>query len=238
MWCGRYADHVETVLRDVLFAFVVFQLARAALAVRRRRDLVGRVRGALRWWMWALTPAILAVVAVTAAALVQVPGLDWGWGRFVGVTSNAFLSPVAAAAGSASRGVVRLLETGAALAFIGLLAYVMPLLVLAEERLFRRGLERGGARRWARATVVFGLAHLLMGIPVGLALALSWGGLAFGLVYRHAWRSAPVVAVPSGARGADPDAKADAASVVAAAAHLAYNLTLLALLAVALVVGF
>jgi hypothetical protein len=61
-----------------------------------------------------------------------------------------------------------------------------------------------------------------VGIPLGVALALSIGGWYFTAVYLRAWRRTGSVA---------------AALTASARAHLAYNLTVLALVGIALVAG-
>lgn len=61
--------------------------------------------------------------------------------------------------------------------FLVLLVFLLPRLALAEERLFR-----SGTRSWRQGTfrsLLFGFAHLPMGIPLGAALGLSLGGLWF-----------------------------------------------------------
>ncbi len=65
--------------------------------------------------------------------------------------------------------------------FLLLLLFVLPSLAAAEERLFRQG-----TRSWRQGIVrslIFGLAHWPMGIPLGAALALSIGGLWFTYQY-------------------------------------------------------
>ena len=64
----------------------------------------------------------------------------------------------------------------------------IPLFALAEERTFRRGCEQWSWPRRVRRTVEFGLAHALIGIPIGVALALSCGGAYFMAVYLRAYR--------------------------------------------------
>src|SRR6478735_2344081 len=57
------------------------------------------------------------------------------------------------------------------------IAVLMPNLVTWEERLFRRGIERRtslGRVAWA---IAFGLFHLVAGLPLFAALALSLLGL-------------------------------------------------------------
>ena len=54
--------------------------------------------------------------------------------------------------------------------------------------MFRRGDEaRGlGSRLWR--SLIFGLAHLVVGIPVGAAIGLGVGGFGFSQVYLRQWR--------------------------------------------------
>ena len=229
-------------LRLALLAFVVVQVGRAVALVRRRGSAIRPVLRAIRWWMVALAPVTLVLVGSTSAALLLVPGLDWGWGRLIDSDANVFLLPVVeAGSGSAGAGAWRqVLEIGLALVFVAALAYTMPLFALVEERVFRMGLEQGGVRRWFKATVGFGLVHLIMGIPIAVALALSWGGLVFAVIYRRAFRRA-ADRVPMGLPAGWPTVMRPSASIKAvdtsAAAHLTYNWSVLALLAVLLVVG-
>lgn len=65
--------------------------------------------------------------------------------------------------------------------FILLLAANMPRLAWMEEELFRDGTES-----WTSGLVrslVFGLVHCLVGVPIGAGFALSLGGLAFTYFY-------------------------------------------------------
>src|SRR5581483_1968633 len=68
-----------------------------------------------------------------------------------------------------------------AVPFLLLLLFVLPSLAAAEERLFRQGTR--GWRQGLVRSLIFGLAHWPMGIPLGAALALSIGGLWFTYQY-------------------------------------------------------
>jgi hypothetical protein len=69
--------------------------------------------------------------------------------------------------------------------------------------------------------VLFGLAHAVVGIPLGAALALSIGGLYLTRCYLDGWRE---TRTESGAL------------LESTRAHLAYNLTIIGLLLASLVV--
>ena len=111
----------------------------------------------------------ITAVLATAAGLYQLPWLRWGWWTLIsGAPGNAMVS---AATGS----------LWVFAPFLVLLAVAMPQLVLAEEELFRRG-----TRNWAHALprcLAFGLIHLLPGVPIAAALALSMAGLWFTRQY-------------------------------------------------------
>src|SRR3989442_10157980 len=58
----------------------------------------------------------------------------------------------------------------------------------AEEWLSRGGTETWSGAPTARRSVLFGLVHSLVGIPIGVALALSVGGFYFTWAYLRVWR--------------------------------------------------
>ena len=67
--------------------------------------------------------------------------------------------------------------------------------------MFRRGAELRSRAANARRSVLFGLVHALIGIPIGVAMALSVGGFYFTWAYlrvgarpdrrRRPWPSRP-----------------------------------------------
>lgn len=142
----------------------------------------GRASDTLRWYR-ALRPAmfltsagVLTVVIVAAVGLLSlpIPLLSWGW-----------WSVVAAQAGDQSAGgnIVTAPFSYPLLipAFLALLVLVLPRLASTEELMFRRGTRdwRDGALR----SLGFGLIHMIVGVPVAVALALSIGGMWFTRQY-------------------------------------------------------
>jgi hypothetical protein len=184
-----------TVLRLAIAAWILVTLARAArVAWRQRRLALAVWRGIrLRHLLGGL--ALLAGVATVAGALVAlVPGMEYGLGRLVGLTSNAVFAPLEeglAHAGPAP-------ETGPDWALaIGASAFLLPLLLLlpwlafVEEEIFRAGLEDAGAGRVALASLLFGLVHLVMLVPVGAALAIGVAGAFYARAYRRGHAAGP-----------------------------------------------
>jgi riboflavin transporter FmnP len=103
--------------------------------------------------------------------------------------------------------------------FIGLLIVGMPLLVAREEWVFRRGAEERGTAMNLGRSVLFGLAHAVVGIPIGAALALSIGGVYLTLCYLDGWKETR---------------SQTGALFESTRAHLAYNLTIITLVLVSL----
>lgn len=156
-------------------------------------------------------PVVLTAVVAAAVTLVQVPGLDLGWWTAIGGHGNPITGGTEQAAGTS-------LEVIVPLVFVALLLPGLPLFAAAEERMFRLGAEGWSTTRRIGKGVLFGLAHALIGIPLGVALALSIGGWWFTAVYLWGFR-----------RGGR--ARAVRESTLA---HLAYNACVLTLLVISL----
>lgn len=160
-------------------------------------------------------PVLFAVLAV-ATPLLAIPGLDFGWWTAIGGEGNP---AVGVGRDSATPGA---LETIVPLVFMTLLVIGLPLLVEGEEWVFRRGAEFRSRAANARRSVLFGLVHALIGIPIGVAMALSVGGLYFTWAYLSAWRAT---------------ASEEAALAESTRSHLAYNLVIAAIVLVTLATG-
>lgn len=201
-------------LTVAVLAFVAIRVGGVtALVVRDdgvRRRTLALVLG-VRWrHMWPV-PFLGATVLTVASLLLHVPGLDWGWWSAVGGYGNPVTGGTEATAGTT-------LEWLVPLVFVVLLLPALPLFAEAEERRFRFGAEHWSWVRRVRECLMFGLVHAIVGIPVGVALALSVGGAWFMRVYLRA-------------------GGATLGLVECTRAHLAYNATIVALLLLALATG-
>ena len=203
-------------LTVAVLAFVGFRLVDAARQTVSARDHVWRLVAGLRLRHFLLAIPVLAGVLAVATPLLTVPGLDFGWWTAIGGEGNP---AVGVGRPSATPGP---LETIIPILFVSLLLIGLPLLVEGEEWVFRRGAERRGRAANARRAVLFGLAHALIGVPIGVALALSVGGFYFTWAYLRAWR----------ATGSGDEALAESTR-----SHLAYNLVIAGLVIVALATG-
>jgi hypothetical protein len=203
------------VLTIAVLAFVGSRLLRAAGLVGRRdvRDHIAAIVRGVRPRHVMLAVPVLTAVATVASLALEVPGLDFGWWTAIGGEGN----PVIGSTGR-TRGTV--LEWLVPLAFLVLLVPVLPLFAEREERMFRFGAEHWSTGHRIRRGVEFGLVHAIIGIPVGVALALSIGGWYFTWAYLRGYR-----------RG-DRDAAAGLAE--STRAHLAYNGVVVVIVVVAL----
>jgi hypothetical protein len=216
------------VLLDLLAAAVlVFVGHRLVTAVRLalrgggRSETVTILRG-IRPHHVLLAPLVLIVVANAAFLLTQVPGLDFGWWTAIGGIGNPVTGGTERTAGTA-------LDWLLPLAFLLLLLPALPVLAFREERIFRSGDEERTPWGRLRRGVLFGVTHALIGIPIGVCLALSIGGWYFSWRYLRGYRAAG-----AGAGGATATR---AGLLESTRAHVAYNGVIIVLALTALALG-
>jgi hypothetical protein len=186
----------------------LFEAARTSIEAHGKTLSV--VRG-LRWRHFARAVPIVLLIVPTAWVLIQLPVLSFGWWSMIGGEGNPVVGVT-----ERDYGIVSVVIP---LFFIGLLIVGLPLLVSREEWVFRRGAERRGTINNVARSVLFGLAHAVVGIPIGAALALSIGGLYLTWCYLEGWR----------------ETRSQTMALLASTrAHLAYNLTIIAMVLVSL----
>jgi preprotein translocase subunit SecG len=204
-------------LTVAVLAVVGTRLVSFAVMTARSRTLRDRTLAILRQLRprhFLRAPFVLVVVLLVATALIQVPGLSWGWWTAIGGTGNVIV-------GGSDRTGLGTLTRYTPVLFVALLIPLLPLFAEREEEAFRMGAEGWSRPRRVRRSVEFGLVHLIMGIPIGVALALSLGGGYFTWAYLRGYRA-------GGRR---------AAVIESTCSHLAYNLEIMALVFVVLVLG-
>ena len=181
----------------------LFEAARTSVGAHRKT--LGVVQG-LRWRHFVRAIPIVVLIVATAGLLIQLPVLSFGWWSAIGGEGNPVVGVSNRDLGIASVVIP--------LFFIGLLIVGLPLLVAREEWVFRRGAEERGTAVNLGRSVVFGLAHAVVGIPIGAALALSIGGLYLTRCYLDGWKETR---------------SQTGALLESTRAHLAYNLTIITL---------
>lgn len=159
-------------------------------------------------------PLVLVAVIVAAWTLTSIPPLDFGWWTAIGGQGNPAFGATERTAGTP-------LETIIPIVFVVLLIPALPLLVRREEEVFRLGAEGWSWPKRVGMVVGFGLVHAVIGIPIGVAMALSIGGAYFMAFYLRAWRR-------TGSRRE--------ALLESTRRHLAYNATIVAIVVLVLAV--
>jgi hypothetical protein len=203
-----------TLLTYAVLGFLAVRLVQGARFSRTAhgRRLVAQVWRNARWRHIWPAPLVLVVVGAMAVGLMAVPGLQWGWWSLLGGVGNPVFGESSATTGT-------VLEWLVPVAFVCLLVPALPLFAHAEERAFRQGAEGWSLPRRVGKVVTFGLAHALIGIPIGAALALSLGGAYFMVVYLRRFRR-------TGSQ--------EAAVLESTTAHTVYNAVIIVLVVVVL----
>ncbi len=161
-----------------------------------------------------LAPFVLTVVLIVAGLLIQLPVLSWGWWTAIGGQGNPVTGTTDQTAGTA-------LEWIVPIAFLLVLLPAIPVFAETEERMFRLGAENWSPAKRVGKAVQFGLMHAVIGIPIGVALALSIGGGYFMWCYLRRFK----------ATGRPRESMMESTR-----AHVAYNLEIVTVLLVALVI--
>ena len=172
-----------------MLTYVVLGAVAVRLVTAARLSLTGDGRATVReifrrvrWrHVWPV-PVVLCGVVALATLLWSVPGLSWGWWTAIGGQGNPISGTTDQTAGTVWEWIIPIV-------FLLLVMPALPQFALAEERMFRRGAEHWSLRRRAWKVVWFGLVHLLIGIPIAVALALSVGGIYFMTVYLRRFRT-------------------------------------------------
>lgn len=194
---------VPIVVRLLIAAWILVTLARAARGAWAHRRLMVTIWRSIRPRHLGGTALLLLLVAATMTALVSlIPGMAYGLGTLIGTTSNAVFAPLEAAVAASGPAPASgpdwvLLVSGSV--FLLPLAVLLPWLAFVEEEVFRAGIEDATLPRELFAALVFGLAHLVMLVPIGAALAIGVAGFVYGRIYRRAYATADPDQVPRAA---------------------------------------
>jgi len=213
----------------------------ATIAWQERKNLKGVLctYRELRWpvlWRGAVLAIGTAGLAALSVWLAPEP-LLWGWPSLFGErVGNVLISPVVPSgpaptpfSGPIPPAVLTLLGlmVTAMLFFLALLFFIMPGVVNTEERMFRKGVDTTGGMLWN--SFLFGASHLIIGIPIVIAVVLMAPGMVLGLTYRQSYR----LALSTGHSDSDAMLEGTRAS---GHLHLAYNSTILGSIALSLIV--
>lgn len=209
---------------------------------RKQRATTGKVLEALRWHHLPLALGLLSLVLCCGYLLVtHAPLLNVSWLNLLHLKgTNILFSPAteanSAAAATSSDLLPKLLGGG----FLLLLITALPVFAHGEEELFRRPwpfLTFGGR---LLNSLLFGLMHMVVGVPLSAALALAVGGYGFGLYNGHCYR---LQRAKQPAPASDDEdlkqelAAQEAATYSSAALHAVYNLLIVLFLGAVLLLA-
>ncbi len=209
-------DRLSNVLSIVVLAVVGVRLVQAAKLSRSQhgRSLSRTIWTRIRWrHVWPV-PFVLAGVLIVAIPLLMVPVLRWGWWSAIGGDGNPVFGSSSTTMGTVWAWLIPLV-------FMALVVAALPLFANAEERMFRTGAQRWSTRRRVVKVLQFGLIHALIGIPIGVALALSVGGAYFMSVYLRSYALT---------------GSAKEATLESTRAHTAYNALIIVMVAIVVAV--
>lgn len=209
-------------LQKLGFYFVIaYVLASVGMLLFEKRahllDGLRVYRATRLTYLRAFGMAMLTLALAAAAYQYAPPLLRWGWFMLLGTGGgSAVTQPMVrteAHNGIAGLIAVSLVYTAFVLA--------MPFIALREERIFRAGHERWQAI--LARSFMFGLSHLIVGIPIIIAAVLSVPGFLLGIRYRSVFIRAQEAgmsredAIEAGVRSSTQD-------------HSLYNLILITLI--------
>lgn len=203
-------------LRAVTY-FMAFMLALEVKDAFKQRSKLREILMGVRlrhvgWALLALTFVFTVAIALTHA--LPKP-LQWGWLQLLG--GNAPAVTGAAAGTHVDRGHIHVLRY----VMFFMLAFAMPTLVLYEERVFRHRAPQRNTLKNVAMTVLFGLSHMIVGVPFHFALAIAAAGGVFLHVYQ---------------RNYSTSGSLDGALLESSRVHLTYNYILLGVLLLAMAV--
>lgn len=212
---------MDRLLLYFLLTFVVASITLLLWDNRRRLGSVWRLYSSgWREYARALTLSV-ATLTVAIVAYDSAPAwLRWSWFGMIPDTpgGSVVTAPLTVSQSHSSAWVGAL----AVLAFYTALLLVMPFVARREEEIFRAGHVDRGRIVWQ--SLKFGLMHILVGVPVVIALTLALPGWVFGVRYRRAHLASQLAGRPL------PDAVRDGLAV-STVAHTLYNFWLLTLVA-------
>lgn len=176
------SGHWSNVLSFVVLAAVGLRLVQAVTVSRSGygRSLSRQVWTRLRWRHFWPVPFVLGGVLLVVVPLLMIPPLRWGWWSALGGDGNPIFGSSDATMGTVWAWLIPLV-------FMALVLAALPLFANAEERMFRSGAQHWTPRQRVIKVVEFGLIHAVVGIPIGVALALSVGGAYFMVVYLRSY---------------------------------------------------
>jgi hypothetical protein len=160
----------------------LFNVVKALYDNRNNFSFIILVWKRFRLLMFIQILGIIALIYFTYAVLITLtPYFGYGWANLIAKGGgNILITPVFSAFNSTLY-IVRSLPSLFIFAFL----LSLPFMARLEENIFRRGVHTWKEITWR--SIVFGLMHLIIGIPVGIGIALIIPGFFFAYIYRKTY---------------------------------------------------
>lgn len=174
---------VADIVGIAIMALMVFSITHLFYKKRGELKFIWHICRRFRITMLFEVLLLLAVIVILIIILMAyIPFLAWGWWSLFssdGMAGNILIAPFIRYIESPSRIVVALI-----LLFFLEVSVMLPFLAKEEEDLFRKG--HNDWRSISKQSVIFGLAHLAVGIPIAAGIVLILPGFFFGYKYKKA----------------------------------------------------
>jgi hypothetical protein len=170
-----------TIGKMLLVAIAVAAIAQPLYKHRKNYELIWSVGRRFRLGIIQAIALVITVLVVSITLYITVPILSYGWLSVFHERSGNFLVRPITEGSESPHTIVRLFPP---LFFFGFM-FALPYLAMAEEIVFRKGYEEW--KPIVKQSIKFGLAHLFMGVPLAVGIALIIPGLFFGLKYKKAF---------------------------------------------------
>jgi len=157
-------------------------------------------------YLWAFLLVMFVFVTIGALASIGLPKfMTWSWISMLGSGADAPSGNIMAAP----------FKSGSVLVITGfwfLLTLALPYLAKGEEEAFRSLVF--GTKKRIITSIKFGLVHMIVGVPLFVALILSVAGYIFSIFYVRAFNKAAKV---------DPYSADKVAILASTSVHAKYN---------------
>jgi hypothetical protein len=163
-------------------------------------------------YLWAFLLVMFVFVAIGVLASIGMPKfMTWSWISMLGDGANAPSGNIMAAP----------FKSGSVLVIAGfwfLLSLALPYLAKGEEEAFRSMVF--GTKKRIITSIKFGLVHMIVGVPLFVALILAVVGYIFSIFYVKAFNKAAKV---------DPNSADKVAVLASTSVHAKYNFLIITL---------
>ena len=164
--------NIIVVIKVIGYLLAIMAIRDAFKMFRKDKSLL-KLYVSRNWdWLWSFLLVISVFISVGFIIYLEPPAwLKFSWISFIsgGQSQNLVTSPMSSG------------FTPIVLVFWALMVFSLPYLAKMEEIMFREGVIDLGAR--IKKSIIFGMVHMVMGIPLFVAMLLCITGFIFSIRY-------------------------------------------------------